>query len=432
MSIFTCITCQAVFENLDIQRHHYKSDWHRYNLKRKVAELPPVTPDFFNQRVLAQRERRNEESDEETFHCGTCQKYFGTKNAYNNHVKSKKHQVIVRREKKKSVLADIGKQKVKNMKNFTKVLDEVEVCERDMENQVKKSQHQKSSHQQVDKSQISSFSDNVSQPLMHNEPLTKQLITITKNMLYRKSVSESQSVNSDSDWESCDDEEETRVTLQPNECLFCSYSSGNLEANVLHMSQEHSFFIPDIDYLIDLNGLITYLGEKIGVGFRCLWCCDKGKTFNSARATQQHMLDKGHCKMLHEGITLMEYSDFYDYSSSYPDKECDSDKEINFKHLDEENWQLVLPSGVSVGHRSLAHYYRQNVPLDRVHRNQCLINRVMTHYKTLGWTGTMGESAIQKARDIKFLKKIQTKHALKLALKNNKTLQPHFRHQIGF
>lgn len=31
------------------------------------------------------------------------------------------------------------------------------------------------------------------------------------------------------------------------------------------------------------------------------------------------MTDKGHCKMLHEGIALAEYADFYDYSSSYPD-----------------------------------------------------------------------------------------------------------------
>jgi hypothetical protein len=26
-----------------MQREHYKTDWHRYNLKRKVVDLPPVT-----------------------------------------------------------------------------------------------------------------------------------------------------------------------------------------------------------------------------------------------------------------------------------------------------------------------------------------------------------------------------------------------------
>ena len=33
----------------------------------------------------------------------------------------------------------------------------------------------------------------------------------------------------------------------------------------------------------------------------CLWCNEKGKRFSSVYAAQQHMLDKGHCKMLHEG-----------------------------------------------------------------------------------------------------------------------------------
>ena len=38
-----------------LQKEHYKSDWHRYNLKRKVADLPPVTAENFQERVLAQR-----------------------------------------------------------------------------------------------------------------------------------------------------------------------------------------------------------------------------------------------------------------------------------------------------------------------------------------------------------------------------------------
>ena len=52
---FTCITCRVAFADADLQRSHYKTDWHRYNLKRKVADLPHVTAEGFNQRVLAQR-----------------------------------------------------------------------------------------------------------------------------------------------------------------------------------------------------------------------------------------------------------------------------------------------------------------------------------------------------------------------------------------
>lgn len=34
-----------------------------------------------------------------------------------------------------------------------------------------------------------------------------------------------------------------------------------------------------------------------------------------------HMIELGHTKMLHEGVALAEYADFYDYSASYPDHE---------------------------------------------------------------------------------------------------------------
>jgi len=85
------------------------------------------------------------------------------------------------------------------------------------------------------------------------------------------------------------------------------------------MSVAHSFFIPDTEYCTDIEGLIYYLGEKVANYFICLWCNDRGKTFYSLDAVRKHMLDKGHCQMLHEGVALAEYAEYYDYSSSYPD-----------------------------------------------------------------------------------------------------------------
>lgn len=51
MSAFTCITCRVIFLDGETQREHYKTDWHRYNLKRKIAELQPVTAENFKLRV---------------------------------------------------------------------------------------------------------------------------------------------------------------------------------------------------------------------------------------------------------------------------------------------------------------------------------------------------------------------------------------------
>ena len=42
----------------------------------------------------------------------------------------------------------------------------------------------------------------------------------------------------------------------------------------------------------------------------------------------------------------------YDYSTSYPDAE-NPDEEIDLNSLDDTGFELMLPSGAKVGHRSL-------------------------------------------------------------------------------
>jgi pre-60S factor REI1 len=50
----TCHTAPGVvFTSMDELKEHYRSDWHRYNLKRKVALLPTVGKELF-ERVMAQ------------------------------------------------------------------------------------------------------------------------------------------------------------------------------------------------------------------------------------------------------------------------------------------------------------------------------------------------------------------------------------------
>ena len=54
--------------------------------------------------------------------------------------------------------------------------------------------------------------------------------------------------------------------LEITECLFCPNKSKNFEANLNHMSVKHGFYIPDLNYLTDIRGLMQYLCEKVGVG----------------------------------------------------------------------------------------------------------------------------------------------------------------------
>ncbi len=78
----------------------------------------------------------------------------------------------------------------------------------------------------------------------------------------------------------------------------------------------HGFFIPDVEFLVDLPGLLSYLGDKVGVGFCCVFC---HKVFESVQAVRQHMIASGHCKMVYdddEDSEAGEFDEFYDFSST--------------------------------------------------------------------------------------------------------------------
>jgi len=193
------------------------------------------------------------------------------------------------------------------------------------------------------------------------------------------------------------------------------------------MSISHGFFIPDADYLVDLEGLIRYLGEKIAVGNVCIYCYGRkkgiartqpgadadegekdtiGREFRSLEATRAHMVDKAHCKIAYDAQKeKLEISDFYNFASSYPEtgkrrkgkakpkasakpedeqwedvggeegENMDIDEVVDEEgeeETDEESlpdntlrygdspFELVLPSGARIGHRSLKRYYDQS------------------------------------------------------------------------
>lgn len=161
-----------------------------------------------------------------------------------------------------------------------------------------------------------------------------------------------------------------------------------------------------------------------------------GKAFQSVDAARAHMLDKGHCKMLHEGEALLEYSDFYDYSSSYPNVESGEDPDVEVAlptELDDTDYQMTLPSGNVIGHRSLMRYYKQKLnPNSTVHLSVSdKMRKVLQQYRSIGWVDTKKQEVVRKARDIKFMQRVQTKYATQLQFKANK-LQHHFRRQTMF
>jgi len=373
--LLTCITCSVAFKEASHQRDHYKTDWHRYNLKRKVAELPPVNESDFKNRMSKHEEQRKELSGEtkpQTWYCVVTSKTFATEKAYQNHLKSKKYLVALKAWEKKENKVEI------EMNRRNRKLTE-ETMEEDME------------------------SDD----------------------------EEIEEVDSD-EW----DEEDA---IASNDCFFCPHHSSNNEKNLLHMSEKHSFFVPDLDFVVNLDGLLTYIGCKVGQGKMCLTCSEKGKAFRSLDAVRKHMLDKGHCKIAFSGgDAIAEFADFYDYSSTYPEADGDnddqedqdidmgSDEEVDLNAIDDTGYELVLPSGAKIGHRSLMRYYKQSLNPDRQVVIRKPSEKLLLQYRSFGATGLTYKDAKKKAKDISYFKAQQQKYQMNLGTRANK-LQKYFR-----
>ena len=176
-----------------------------------------------------------------------------------------------------------------------------------------------------------------------------------------------------------DDDEEDRngaddELIEINMCksLFDSHTSNDVHGALEYMQKKYSFFLPDAEYMSELEGMVQYLHQKVLLGRTCLYC---ERTFRSASACRQHMVDKSHCKIKYDDQEDMnEFADFYDFSSSYDD---DGEAEGDASEAGDEDVEIgdsgveVLPSGEllitgpdgtrkTLGVRWLRRYYQQN------------------------------------------------------------------------
>lgn len=128
------------------------------------------------------------------------------------------------------------------------------------------------------------------------------------------------------------------------------------------MLDVHSFFIPDIEHVEDIEALLTYIHRKVKVEFKCLHCDHEGAhLFKSAQAVQQHMLSKQHC-FLNSEDNPEEYALFYEQSDPNLSSLVARDEALPFEVM--ESGELRLKSGVVLGHKKYARYYKQRL-IDR-------------------------------------------------------------------
>lgn len=148
------------------------------------------------------------------------------------------------------------------------------------------------------------------------------------------------------------DEEGRSSTLQ---CLFCNIESTTLDSNLIHMSHAHSFFIPNAEYLIDMESFLQYLVAIVSVFRECIFC---GSARSTKFGVQDHMRGKGHCKLDFEDDEH-ELRQFYDFSEDVDGSREALGEEVTLIPLEEE---LHLPSGKTLGHRSRTRHLRRSHP----------------------------------------------------------------------
>lgn len=407
-SSFTCASCRVIFLNVEEQRLHYQSEWHRYNLRRKVADRPPVTEQAYHLKVqtaavdqTATLEARQEAS--KSRECLACRKTFGSAAAFENHLNSKKH--------------------TENAGKYAANEKVVRIIENSNTAPVTKS-----------------LETEISLP--ENATDADIDAAIEKHMATSKS------------------------RLEVSDCLYCPIRFDSMEECINHMHLNHSFYIPDIDYLKDLPGLMRHLADKVSVWHVCLSCGSESRQpFPSLESVRRHMLDKGHNKIRYDDEGSADLADFFDYSNLMKNSRSvavgvddsteaaelddfvtdDEDEEFEFddEEIDDNSLilapdesELILPNGVRLGARAYRRYYRQNLLpyLDQESRPNAL--RAINAPRPDG-TVVRGQHYVPSPKTLSVVEKrgIKQEHwdrknfALKMGIKAN-GLQTHYREQL--
>ena len=425
---YTCITCAVAFASAELQRAHYKTDWHRYNLKRKVAELPPVTAENFKQKVLTQRATDAKARERHSHYCEVCKKAFASDKSFESHLRSRKH-----RDKEGTAQSecDDGIEDVTESGTdevIVQTLDSLRNLKIELTHVTFDGDREKAiaALQNIPKTQSVTSHENEDTQKPMEETTKPENSKVSSNGTEQLSREEGLS----------DDSDEGPQTLDVDECLFCPLVSDNMEGSIQHMSSAHGFFIPDLDYLEDLKGLVEYLCYKVGEERRCLYC-QTSRVFYSIEAIQHHMVDKAHCKLFFEGDGALEYAEFYDYAKSYSRMEEgekgeeDGDLPVPDSSLTvNQDLELVLPSGSKLSHRLMKQFYKQRLPtLEQ--RTSTVVTRLMAQYRAIGWKGLEGEVGKKQVMDEAWRHRMQQRRQLKLSVRANKQ-QHHFRPQVIF
>jgi len=413
-----CNTCVFELHGHDQLTQHYKSEWHRYNLKRKASDLPPVNVENFKNRLRELERQQTEKDRKNIFKCPYSGKIFKSQGAWDSYLKSKKYRELVLKfqkttgetEERAAVKPTIEQLTQKKQKLWQKG----------------DSPQKRWLYQQY----IKAGEDEDNWEDVSDDDMEEDIST--QHDAQMDDISEDEGIeNPESIYGPAPIKLEAIKPLTDFFDNKNSKSFKNSDQLLNHLETKYGFHLPESKYIHSVDKLLAYICEKIGLGLTCIHC---NKGFYSLEAVQQHMREtQPHVRLNIYGDHAFEFAEFYNFDQL-------EDEEVNVDDFDIENMQLILPSGVKLGHKDMAKYYKQSysfIPvgmensvygqnrIKQIKSGRSLFNPV----KAIGWNNTVA-SVKQTSRDIRFVHKLRKNQYMKLGIKHNKVKQTHFRKQM--
>ncbi|PHU01526.1 hypothetical protein BC332_31313 [Capsicum chinense] len=371
--------------------------------KWQVAGVPGVREAIFLARQSALAEE-NEKLNETPllYACGLCGKEYRSSKAHAQHLKSKSH------------LARASQQPGHHDENSVTIKPLL----RHPRNET--SQKAKEDVEESDKSDESEWEE--------VDPDEEMISEATDPLTDLKMNERTSNDNMDEDTD-----DEYVGNLDPSCCFMCDKELKTIESCMVHMHKKHGFFIPDVEYLKDPKGFLTYLGLKVKRDFMCLYCNYRCQPFSSLEAVRKHMEAKNHCRVHYgdgDDDEEAELEEFYDYSSSFVDETGKqivlSDDTGNSVALGSGGSELIITTrrndGVSVrtlGSREFLRYYRQKLRPTRT--NDVAISAALAaRYRSMGLATVQSREHMVKLKVLKAMKRSGVENMRsKIGMKSN-------------
>ena len=243
-----CRSCNETFDTDGVQREHYRSEWHRYNLKRKVAGLPGVTAAWFEIRRKT-LEAQSAVAERQLYACVACDKEYSSAKAHANHLLSRAHQT------RAAVVQDKGPFDAPVLRP------------------------------RVVTGRGALLSGTLARGQSESAGTAELKDINGKNV----SMLDEREDEDDEDWEEMDEDEAAALVAEDGDvlsseepeaeageleewdsarCLFCDWRArqgdeAECAECVEHMHRQHGFFVPDSEYLAKPRELLQYLGLKV-------------------------------------------------------------------------------------------------------------------------------------------------------------------------